>query len=321
MLPELKQRWTPDLLTEACARFELECGSVRDLGGFESFVFAARHRGRDVVLKISDSERMSVAGITAEVVFVRHLAAFGLGVANFIGSTQQTFVERLKRETGLFTATVQLQATGRRTQPGQAGPRLWRLIGATLGALHTASRSLAKVSRPTVMTAGRARLKFLPHDAPELVPRGEGILAAIKKMYQQGSPETGLIHGDLHHGNFYLDGDRLQVFDFDDCVYSCFVHDLAISLFYAVARDGGDPDDRAHTRSVVEHMCAGYREHAPLSDATLALVPTFVALRELEQFAVIIRSLAPEDYSDWCRRFMARRQQKIAAGVPFIALD
>jgi Ser/Thr protein kinase RdoA (MazF antagonist) len=44
----------------------------------------------------------------------------------------------------------------------------------------------------------------------------------------------GLIHNDLHQGNFtYYDGE-ISVFDFGDCEFNWFVQDIAISLYHAV---------------------------------------------------------------------------------------
>lgn len=42
----------------------------------------------------------------------------------------------------------------------------------------------------------------------------------------------GLIHADIHHGNFLVDNnDRITVFDFDDCHYHWYAYDLAVAIF------------------------------------------------------------------------------------------
>ena len=42
----------------------------------------------------------------------------------------------------------------------------------------------------------------------------------------------GLIHADIHQGNFFVDeNDNITIFDFDDCHYHWFAYDLAVPLF------------------------------------------------------------------------------------------
>ncbi|KYC36735.1 hypothetical protein WA1_44465 [Scytonema hofmannii PCC 7110] len=42
----------------------------------------------------------------------------------------------------------------------------------------------------------------------------------------------GLIHGDLHYGNCKFYKGKIQVFDFDDCGWSYYLYDLAVTLYY-----------------------------------------------------------------------------------------
>ena len=49
----------------------------------------------------------------------------------------------------------------------------------------------------------------------------------------QDDVNYGLIHFDVHAGNFFVDGaGTLTLFDFDDCHYNWFANDIAIVLFY-----------------------------------------------------------------------------------------
>ena len=40
----------------------------------------------------------------------------------------------------------------------------------------------------------------------------------------------GLVHADLHHGNFFVSGGEIEAFDFDDAVYHWHAYDIAVSL-------------------------------------------------------------------------------------------
>jgi Ser/Thr protein kinase RdoA (MazF antagonist) len=81
----------------------------------------------------------------------------------------------------------------------------------------------------------------------------------------------GLIHADLVPENILIDGDTLQVIDFDDAGYGWHLFEIATSLYF-IRRDS--IYDAARD-AVIE----GYRQHRPLSESHVALLPMFLAAR------------------------------------------
>jgi Ser/Thr protein kinase RdoA (MazF antagonist) len=81
----------------------------------------------------------------------------------------------------------------------------------------------------------------------------------------------GLIHADLVPENILVDGDCLQVIDFDDAGYGWHLFEIATSLYF-IRRDSIYWQARD---AVIE----GYRQHRTLSDDHLALLPMFLAAR------------------------------------------
>ena len=48
---------------------------------------------------------------------------------------------------------------------------------------------------------------------------------------RQESDAYGLVHADLHMGNFFVDhSGQMTVFDFDDCCFHWFGYDCAVSV-------------------------------------------------------------------------------------------
>jgi Ser/Thr protein kinase RdoA (MazF antagonist) len=130
----------------------------------------------------------------------------------------------------------------------------------------------------------------------------------------------GLIHQDAHGSNFLVDeAGVLTLFDFDDCVYSWFVNDIAIVLFYTVM----DAEDwPTFTREFMTHFLWGYRQAHPLDPKWLKEIPCFLKLREIELYAVIHRDFEVSNIDHWwCARFMRDRKYKIEHDVPFIDFD
>jgi Ser/Thr protein kinase RdoA (MazF antagonist) len=81
----------------------------------------------------------------------------------------------------------------------------------------------------------------------------------------------GLIHADLVPENILVDGDALQVIDFDDAGYGWHLFEIATSLYF-IRRDAIYVQAR-------DAVIDGYRRHRNLSEEHLALLPMFLAAR------------------------------------------
>ena len=81
----------------------------------------------------------------------------------------------------------------------------------------------------------------------------------------------GLIHADLVPENLLIDGNRIQVIDFDDAGFGWHLFELATSLYF-IAGDEIYPTAR-------EALISGYRTERELPDEALARLPLFLAAR------------------------------------------
>ena len=91
------------------------------------------------------------------------------------------------------------------------------------------------------------------------------------------SPRTfSLIHADLHPGNVMVTPNGLAMIDFDDAGYGWHLYDLAIALIWL--------RDHPFYFALRDACVSGYREHRPLDDSDLAMLPTFMLARGMAQF-------------------------------------
>ena len=91
----------------------------------------------------------------------------------------------------------------------------------------------------------------------------------------------GIIHGDMHQGNIFIDGDNVSVFDFGDSIYGWFALDVAISLCHALWWDRKDNDGNDFTNSIIENFIKGYLSANQLSDYWISKIPMFMKYRHL----------------------------------------
>jgi Ser/Thr protein kinase RdoA (MazF antagonist) len=94
-------------------------------------------------------------------------------------------------------------------------------------------------------------------------------LAEQIRAFPTTGDQYGLIHGDLHKGNVFLDvRDRPTLFDFDHCGYGWRAYDLAVCK--------GSLADEAW-----EAFLGAYQALRPLSEAELQMIPIFRKIRPI----------------------------------------
>jgi Ser/Thr protein kinase RdoA (MazF antagonist) len=89
--------------------------------------------------------------------------------------------------------------------------------------------------------------------------------------FGQASSDYSLIHADFVPENFLVDGDQVNIIDFDDAGFGWHLFELATAL-YSVQGD-------KHYSIARGALIEGYREHRPLPSIQLARLPLFLVVR------------------------------------------
>ena len=94
----------------------------------------------------------------------------------------------------------------------------------------------------------------------------------------------GIIHCDMHPDNFYIEGDKINVFDFGDSQYGWFTLDIGIALFHALW--WGQKDDKGNdfTNTIIKDFLKGYLSANHLSDFWISKIPMFMKYRQISCF-------------------------------------
>lgn len=107
----------------------------------------------------------------------------------------------------------------------------------------------------------------------ELFGQAAEIVRRRVTAFGSGPDRYGLVHADLRLANLLVDGDHVNVIDFDDCGFSWFMYDFGTAVSFIE----DDPRLPEWQQAWVE----GYRSIAPLSEEEVDMLPTFVMLRRL----------------------------------------
>lgn len=324
MRPHIQALFTDDILQEVLSRFAIEPAKIRPLDGFESFIYEFEREGKSYILRVSYSERRSEAMIAAEVEWMNYLAAHGAGVARAALSANDKLVEAVSdRQGGYFLATAFVKAAGGPPRKALWNEGLYERWGRLMGKMHHLSKTFGP--------AGAKRPNWddpIFLDVTDTVPASEpiarqklGQIIAHARQLPQDKESYGLIHYDFHAGNFFVDEQgQITLFDFDDSAYSWFINDIAIVLFYVLTNV---PDAPKLAGEFWPPFLRGYRQENELAPAWFAEIHTFLKLREIDLFGIILQQVDLEEAGaeSWVGRFMNGRKELIENDVPYVDFD
>ena len=325
MEERIRERYGDAILQEAMSRYDIDAGRIKLLDGFESYIYEFDRDDGEYVLRIAHSIRRNENLIKGEVDWINYLARGGAAVARAVLSRRDILVEAIDDgRGGQFLATAFIRAKG--LPPRKAGltPALYRTYGTMLGRIHALSKDYEPTDPawrrpewddPAMMEIDR----FVPASEPLVVDRWKQLRKHLAGL-PRDRDSYGLIHQDAHGGNFLVDEKgRITLFDFDDCVYSWYVYDIAMVVFYLA---NGRDDAREYTRELLSHFMPAYLAENNLEARWMNEIPAFLTLREIDLYALIHRSFDVENLDDpWCKRYMDGRRERIEKGIPFADLE
>ena len=132
----------------------------------------------------------------------------------------------------------------------------------------------------------------------------------------------GVIHTDLHSGNFMLEPEsgRITLLDFDDCAHGWYAMDIAMCLHdFCVLSPAVDKD--AFAGGFLRISCAAISAPTPWTLVWIERLPLFLKLLETGIYAQVAEYAASVEADSWVGRFMNGRIERITRGRPFVEID
>ncbi|MFC5650181.1 phosphotransferase enzyme family protein [Paenibacillus solisilvae] len=320
------------VLEEGARRFGLVIGSCKKLGDFENYVFEMERGGEPCILRLTHSSHRSEAEVAAELDWINFLASEGLTIPKSFLSVHNKMTERIETGDSYFTVCLFQKAEGH--LPDFQNPIDWNMDlilrwGAITGQMHEATRRYT-VPDHTAARADWDDDELLQAAEQFVIPGDEFVLERLGEILEHlralpRDPDSyGLIHTDIHPRNFFVNDDRITVFDFDDCSYNWFVHDLAIPLYYSIS--WGVPqsytgDRQAYASDFVKAFWSGYRDAYSLPNEWLKEIPQFLKLRDITLYLVIHKKEDPAHMEPRLQKWLADIKDRIKRDAAIVDLD
>lgn len=318
---------------QAIELFNLEQTELKKVGDFENYVFEGSQNGQPIIIRYTHSSHRSLKEVQAEMAFIHHLSEHGAQVSRPLMSINDRLVEQSPAEDGsFFLITLFEKAKGKLADikdPLVWNEKLFSNWGEVTGQFHR----LAKVYYPQ---AEEKRMMWYEDD---LVENGENYIPSgsdqIKRVFHElisyinELPQTpdsfGLLHTDIHSGNFFIDGDQITVFDFDDSAYFYYISDVAIPLYYATWWTTRDLKDReARNKFALTFFRAfmeGYLKENMLDASWMKELPHFLKLRELILYLVFNKKFDLTNLSEREDQLIQSFKELLEKGQPVLDID
>lgn len=185
---------------------------------------------------------------------------------------------------------------------------IFRLLGEAMARLHTATdawRPPANFRRPAWDgngLLGRQPLWGRFWDCAGLSPNQAMQLSDLRLLLREKTDalrhlDYGLIHADLVRENVLIDGDHVELIDFDDAGYGWRMFDIATALF--------KNRDEPHYELIKAALIEGYRGVRSLPDSAIETLPLFMVLRSITYIGWIGQRIDAPDAAERLQRYVA----------------
>jgi amicoumacin kinase len=313
----------PIPLELAAAQYGLTAANLEPMrGALYTHVYAFQRQQREYILRlIPVGEGMDAQTQRSQMVWMAYLAANGVAVPQPVTSIHNHLIESVPTGEGEWLVTAYTRAKGILSEellPDQWDGPLFRALGKTIGKAHEVARRFTPPEEISYPQWDKGENLFSDEIKNEvwLKEKKAPVLERIKAL-PKPAEAYGLIHCDLHFGNFFIDvpTKTVTLIDFDDCAYGWFVMDIAVLLFdIMVLHQGSDKDE--YGQWFLQHLMKGYREENPMPDFWMEHLPLFLKLLEINIYDQIARYY-PGQAGEWGAKFMPGRKERIENDLPY----
>ena len=223
-------------LTEIGTLYDFNPSDLSYVGGMENHVYSFSKNNQEYFVRIGDSKHMSFELVEAEIDWVVHLVNNKVPAVKPIQSTNERLIEKVEKDNGYLNVVGFEKAEGEHLDHGN--PQDWsdEIIieyGRTTGRMHSLAKNYqAKSSKRYNFQPSLAIKYMLKNEEPEIIERIAEIFHKVENL-PKDKEGYGLVHGDLHTGNFFVENNKVSaILDFDRTCYKWFISEVAVALFY-----------------------------------------------------------------------------------------
>ncbi|WP_042355680.1 phosphotransferase enzyme family protein [Bacillus rubiinfantis] len=328
MEKSVSRLFTRDILQKALHLFDAGENVPILLGDFENYAYEVYRNGIPFVLRFTHSSHRTKGQIEAELDWVNYLSIRKINVCRAFPSVNGKFVEAVAVEDSFFFVCLFKKANGHKVRKEDLNDELFYHWGKLVGIMHRATKSYQKPDsiekRPEWDEEDLISVeKYIPATDYAVIEKAEALLGKIRQL-EKSADSYGLIHSDVHSGNFFVEESTIELFDFDDCTYHWFASDIAIPIYYTVwsamafvMRDTKE----SFAENFALKFLKGYREENDLDPYWIRQIPLFLRLRDQTLYSVFHKKVDLSQADERIISLVADIKTRILNEEPIVSLD
>ncbi|WP_422657579.1 phosphotransferase enzyme family protein [Paenibacillus sp. EC2-1] len=326
MEQQIKELMNDKVLENAASSFGLNFSELKYIGGFQNFVYEYDRNGQQYILRITHSSHRNSDGVRGELEWIDYLHQNGVSVSKPVPSKYDRQVEVIELENSSFITTSFEKAPGKKIFYPECmnNDALSEMCGEITGKIHELSKRYVPSRKEIVRhhwtenSYLKNMKRFVPLNQHQVYERYEELADQINKLRKDD--QYGLIHGDINVGNFFVDNDKITLFDFDECQYSWYAEDIAIQMFYMVyvVLDDSIVERNKQASRFLKSFLKGYERNTAIDTASMDNIRLFLQLRELIVYIGMYRSFDLSNLDNWTSTYIKESQERLERGVPIV---
>jgi len=280
------------LLEFAANHYEFDQSTLEFESNSTNQIYFFQKDGKDYILRFSNRPVEKINETKAEMEWLYYLAKNNIGVGLPLKSKNDELVVSTQENNENYIITSFETVNGKfvdKNNPDKWNDKIFYNWGKLMGDIHHLTKDFEPSNDDVVRSIfnGRFALEDSVKIRLSVNKIAEDLIKEIMAL-PKDKDSYGLIHNDMHQGNFLIDGDKINVFDFDDSLYGWFVMDIGIALYHALWWDRKDDAGNNFTDRIIKNFLKGYLSANPLSDFWLAKIPMFMKYRQICAFSWFI---------------------------------
>ncbi|MBC5636581.1 phosphotransferase [Ornithinibacillus sp. BX22] len=315
-----------DILKEFLARYHLDSEHTL-LGDFENYVYEVMREDQSFILRVTHSSHRSEEEIIGELEWVTFLQHNGANVPTVYFSSKGNWIEKqVAEDNSVFYACLFSKVKGKsvRSRDELFQDKLFASWGRETGKIHRITNRYLPTNgmRKHWHEDDLFRVELYVPDEPLVIERTKEIRTQLKELPQE---DYGLIHNDVHNGNFFYDGKEIHIFDFDDACYFWHVSDIAIPLYYSCTSlfpNEGDQEEKSRfANKFITSFMEGYMDEMSPPKDWMELLSLFLKVRDVTLYAALNKKIAPENRNVKILRWMDQIKHRIEQCISIVTIN
>lgn len=301
-----------------------------NMGGSGNRIFEAESEQHPYILRVSKGGENSRAHIEFELNWVEYLSARMEGIVQPVRSINNRLYEVIEGDDQPYVLCLMKKAGGKivdSNNPNEFNKGLFFNLGALMGRMHQLTADYeGNRACPKFKWNGPYFWRRDITIPDRSVRQGEKRFLEELNALPMAKENYGIVHFDIHTDNFFVENNKITLFDFFDCQYNWYAADIASAMFFMMQKGAGplkhlsERERTAFAESYLISYLQGYLQNNSISRYWICAIDLFMKYQMVDEYVAALNYWKKEDvrlqqwYLDWYK-------EKIINNLPYVHIN